>query len=122
MYARAAARYRDVDLESAPKTQIVERLFARFDRDLDDATAAITAKNIPAKAKSIDHATQIVVALRGSLDHQAAPELSAQLDSLYRFVLEQLSAANLKLDLKTLASARSVMTTLADAFKKAHAQ
>ena len=122
MYARAAARYRDVDLESAPKTQIVERLFARFERDLDDAAAAIKSKNIPEKAKRIDHATQIVVALRGSLDHQAAPDLSGQLDSLYRYVREQLSAANLRLDVKPIASALSVMATLAEAFRKAHAQ
>jgi flagellar secretion chaperone FliS len=120
MYARAAARYRDVDLESAPKTQIVERLFARFERDLDDARAAITAKNIIAKAKSIDHATQIVIQLRAALDHKAAPDLCANLDSLYRYVLEQLSTANAKLDPKPLAAANAVMKTLGDAFRQAH--
>lgn len=120
MYARAASRYRDVDLESAPKTQIVDRLFARFQRDCEDAQKAIAAKDIPAKAAAIDHATQIVVQLRAALDFDASPELCANLDGLYRYVIEQLGMANLKLSVFPLADAARVMATIGEGFRKAH--
>jgi flagellar protein FliS len=120
MYAHAAKTYAKVDLESAPKTQIVERLFARFDRDLAEARAAITARNIPGKAAAIDHATQIAVQLRAALDFTAAPDLCQNLDALYHFVISKLSEANLKLQTAPLDHAARVMTRLGDAFRAAH--
>ena len=57
MYSRSAANaYRRVDLESAPKYQIVDRLYERFARDVEEARNAIDAKDINAKAKALDHA------------------------------------------------------------------
>ena len=41
MSSRAAAIYRRVDLESAPKYQIVDRLYERFARDVEDARKAL---------------------------------------------------------------------------------
>ena len=120
MFARAANIYRSVDLESAPKTQVVERLFDRFDRDLVSARAAITARDIVAKASAIDHAVRIVIELRGALDFAAAPELCNHLDALYAFVLGQLGEANAKLSCAPLDHAAKVMTTLGDAFRRAH--
>ena len=120
MSFRAANAYRTVDLESAPKTQIVERLFARFARDIADARKAIAARDIVGKAALLDHATQIVVQLRAALDYRAAPELWANLDALYRFVLDQLAIANVKLDAAPLAGCDRVMNTLGDAFRRAH--
>jgi len=121
MYARrAATAYREVDLETAPKTQIVERLFERFARDVTDAKAACLKRDIKGKAAAIDHALRIVTELRSALDHNAAPELCAHLSALYGFVAERLSEANLKLAAGPLDAATKVMTTLGDAFRKAH--
>jgi flagellar protein FliS len=119
MYARAANIYRQVDLESAPNTQIVERLFERFARDVDTARTAIAARDIKGKAAAIDHASRIVVELRAALDHAKAPELSAKLDSLYRFVIDKLSESNAKLDAKALDHAQRVMTSLGAGFRGA---
>jgi len=116
MFARAASAYRQIDLTSAPKSEIVVRLFTRCLDDIAAARTAIAAKDVQAKANAIDHASRIVVELRAALDHQAAPELAANLDALYRFVGDQLSMANLKLDAKPLDGATRVMTELADAF------
>lgn len=120
MSFRAVNVYKTVDLESAPKTQIVERLFARFARDVADARKAIAARDIVGKAALLDHATQIVVQLRAALDYRAAPELCANLDALYRFVLDQLAIANVKLDAAPLAHCDRVMNMLGDAFRRAH--
>ena len=117
---RAANAYRNVDLESAPNTQIVERLFDRFARDITEAKAAIAARDIKAKAATLDHATQIVVQLRAALDRRVAPELVAQLDSLYAYVIDRLFEANMKLSTPPLDHAASVMVKLGDAFRRAH--
>ena len=119
MYARAALAYRDVDLESAPKPDLVTRLFARFIDDLARGRTAITARDIPGKAAALDHAVRIVVELRAALDHGAAPELCANLDALYQFVLDQIYAASSSLTVAPLANASSVMTQLRDAFVEA---
>ena len=50
MYARAALAYRDVDLESADKPDLVARLFGRFLDDLARGKAAIEARDIQGKA------------------------------------------------------------------------
>ena len=97
MFARAATAYRRVDLDSAPKGEIVARLFARCLDDIARAREAIAGKDIAAKSAAIDHALRIVIELRAALDHQAAPALAANLDGLYLFVHDQLSLANVNL-------------------------
>jgi flagellar secretion chaperone FliS len=120
MHARAANAYRRVDLESAPKPMIVERLFARFANDVAQAREALTRRDIGTKAKAIDHAMRIVIELQASLDHSAAPELCANLAALYRYVTDRLTEANLYLTLPPLDEAGHLMAELADAFRQAH--
>ena len=120
MNARAANIYRRIDLESAPKEQVLERLFDRFARDAADARVAITKRDIHAKAAALGHASQIVVQLRAALDHAVAPELCARLHALYGFVLDQLSAANAQLKTAPIDHAERIMSTLGDAFRRAN--
>lgn len=122
MNARAALVYKRVDLESAPKHQIVERLFDRFARDVEDARAAIAQRDIKAKAAMIDHAIRITTELRAALDHAVAPALCANLDALYGFVIDRLVLANLRLDTRSLDEAARVMTELGATFREAHQQ
>ena len=119
MYARAATAYREADLSSAPKDEILTRLFARFLDDVAQARAAIERRDIARKAATIDHATRIVIELRAALDHGASPELAANLEALYLFVQEQLASANLTLATGPLDAAAKVMTDLGEAFTQA---
>ena len=119
MHARAANAYRRVDLESAPKQDVLGRLFERFGADLVAARTAIAAKDIVAKAAAFDHALRIVGELEASLDHTAAPELCAQLQSLYRFVSDALIKVNRSLDPKGLDVPVKVMSDIAGAFRDA---
>ena len=119
MNARAANAYRRVDLESAPKHQILDRLFARFATDVDQARAAIAAGKIQDRANAIDHALRIVGELIASLDHNAAPELCANLASLYHYVGTQLCDGNIKNKPEPLEAAATVMAQLATAFREA---
>ena len=119
MHARAANAYRRVALESAPKPDVVVRLFERFLSDLDGARAAMAKHDVAGKAAAIDHALRIVGELEASLDHAAAPELCANLQALYRFVTERVYTGSAKLDPVPLDEAAKVMTELANAFREA---
>jgi flagellar protein FliS len=122
MIARAANAYRRVDLESAPKTQIVERLFDRCLSDIAAAREALVVKDIKKKAAMLDHALQIVVELKASLDVNAAPVLCANLSALYDFVTDRLIDANITLQTKPLDQATRIMAELGEAFRGAHAR
>lgn len=122
MLARAANAYRRVDLESAPKTQIVERLFDRCLADIAAAREALAVKDIKKKAAMIDHALQIVIELKASLDASAAPVLCANLSALYDFVTGRLIDANITLETKPLDQATRIMAELGEAFRGAHAR
>lgn len=121
MYAaqRASAAYRAVDLNSAPKHEIMRRLYERFFQDIIEARQAMAAKDIVRKGKAVDHAVAIVNELTASLDHSAAPEMCANLERLYRFVCERIYVASATLDPTPLDEATSVMTELAAAFREA---
>ncbi|MBC7973686.1 MAG: flagellar export chaperone FliS [Myxococcales bacterium] len=122
MIARAANAYRRVDLESAPKTQILERLFDRCLADIAAGREAIEARDIKRKAATLDHALQIVAELKASLDAAAAPVLCANLAALYDFVTARLIDANSALDTKPLDQATRIMSELGEAFRGAHAR
>ena len=120
MYSRHAANaYRRVDLESAPKYQIVDRLYERFARDVEEARNALLAKDIKAKAKALDHALRIAVELKVALDHEAAPALCANLEALYDVVIKQPSECNSTLKVRPLDQAAKIMAELAIAFHEA---
>ncbi len=116
MYARAATAYRRVDLDSAPKAEIVARLFTRFLDDVTAARGALDAGDVGRRALAIDHALRIVIGLRAALDHGAAPALAGELDALYAFVQDQLVRANVCRVAEPLDAAVRVMRELGDAF------
>lgn len=120
MHARAAQTYRRVDLESAPKIQIVDQLFRRFALDAAQARTAIVARDVSRKAAAIDHALQIVIELHAALDHAAAPELASNLAALYDFVQCELTTASLQLDPDALDRAARVMAGVGEAFQQIH--
>jgi flagellar protein FliS len=122
MLARAANAYRRVDLESAPKTQIVERLFDRCLNDIADARAALEVRDIAKKATALNHAHRIVTELKAALDPNASPELCSNLAALYDFVIDKIAEANMQLATPPLDHATRVMTELGDAFRQAHAK
>lgn len=116
MYARAAKVYRQVDLESASKSQILDRLYLRFIRDCEDAKTAIAENNIQAKAKALNHGNQIIMELVAALDHSLAPALCGNLAALYDYVLDRFAKANMENDTELIEQAVAVVTQLREAF------
>tara|TARA_R110002096_G_scaffold143328_4_gene299309 strand:- start:105986 stop:106360 length:375 start_codon:yes stop_codon:yes gene_type:complete len=120
MYARAAKAYKQVDLESSSKAQILDKLYLRFVRDCDDAKSAISGGNVAAKAAAINHGNQIIMELVAALDHELAPDLCGNLAALYDYVLDSLSQANIHNNGALLDQASAVMIQLREAFLEAN--
>jgi len=116
---RAAAAYKRVDLETAPKDSILDRLFARLLSDAATARAAIVAKDIQTKGNAINHAQQIIIELKAALDATTAPELVANLHQLYDFANARLTRANLALAVSDIDDAVRVLSTISSAFGEA---
>ncbi len=119
MSQRAAKLYRDVDLESAPKGQILERLLDRLHADLTVGRQAITDRKIEAKAAALNHAQAILIELQAALDHAQAPEMCANLARLYDFVNERINIAGSTLKTAPLDDAAQVVASLGESFRQA---
>ncbi|MBE7562869.1 flagellar export chaperone FliS [Acidithiobacillus sp. HP-6] len=81
------------------------------------ARLAIQAMDISAKAVSMDKAYQLTAHLLASVNFQEGGEIAKNLDSLYRFLLNQLAQANIFDDLQALDACQPVLIDLRDAWR-----
>lgn len=121
MYRSPLKTYRRVDLASAPKTEILDRLFGRLESDLRAGQTAIAAKDISGRAQVLDHATRILTELIAALDFRSAPELCTNLDMLYRYCLLAITRASVERSGAPLEQALGVVSTLRSSFAEAAA-
>lgn len=119
MYTSALKAYRRNHLETAPKTEILDRLFARLESDLRAGQGAIESGDIPARAHALDHAVRILTELISALDARSAPELCANLDALYRFVLACIGRASVERSAVVLDQPIQIVATLRTSFAEA---
>jgi flagellar protein FliS len=113
---RAIRSYQVVSAESASPARLLDDLLARLLADCASARAAMAARDIPGRGQAIGHALAIVAELLAALDHAAAPELAANLASLWDFVAARLTTANVATDVAAVADAERVVGTLRHAF------
>lgn len=118
MHSReAASAYKQASLETAPPLKIVHMLYEGALRFLAQAEQA--ERNGPAVefVDRLRRADAIVCELRFCLDHEAAPDVAANLTSLYLFVESRIQEAMNERDIEPIAKAREVLTTLYQGWK-----
>ncbi len=81
------------------------------------ARLAIQTKDMSAKADSMDKAYQLTAHLLASVNFEEGGEIAKNLDSLYRFLLNQLAQANIFDDLQALDACQPVLVDLRDAWR-----
>ena len=81
------------------------------------ARLAIEQGDLVTKAQSMDKAYQLTAHLLASIDFENGGEIAQNLDSLYRFLLNQLAQANIFDDLQALDACRPVVEDLRDAWR-----
>jgi len=119
MYARAAGSYKKVSIDSATPERVLDEVFVRFARDCTQARACI-ASNDPVTGRAhLAHALELLWALRGALDRQAAPEVCDNLALLYQFARERLLEATVKMQPEPILEAESILSGIQSGFAEA---
>jgi flagellar secretion chaperone FliS len=74
------------------------------------------------RGENISKAMAVINELNCALDMEKGGQLAAQLDSLYQYVIDQLTTVNMKNDLQALDQAERILVTLKEGFDGAYQQ
>lgn len=108
----AALRYQSARVNTASPVTLVVSLYEGAMRFLREAIVHDRARELGRRGVALSRAHAIVTELKVTLDHERAPELSAQLDGLYDFVLDRIGEATRKGDATLIEPALSVLGNL----------
>jgi len=114
----AALQYQNTRVTTASPVAIVVSLYDGAIRFLREAITQHEQGQIAKRGVALSKAFAIVSELSISLDHEAAPEMSAELARLYDFVLRSISEATAKADPKPLDGAIRVLDSLRSAWSE----
>ncbi len=117
-YASARQRYATSAVSTASPARLLVMLYERLLRDMASADQALTDRDFAKANDQLQHAQQIVLELRTSLDTTAwsgGPSLAA----LYTYVHGELVATNLEKDATRLAVCRGLVEPLHAAWEHA---
>ncbi len=113
-------RFTDGGLTTASAPKIIVLCYDRLDRDIAGAIEAIEARQVERAHELLCHAQDLVHELRCMLDLDAWVHAGA-LSSIYRYVFDLLTAANVKKSAAEAATARRLLGEIGDAFRQAAA-
>lgn len=118
--AALRARYLGDAVATASPQQLLVMLYDRLALDLERGQAALMAGDRTAANEQLQHAQDIVLELRSSLQvdvWEGGPRLAA----LYSWLISELITANVKADVNRVSSCRQVVEPLRDAWRQAAA-
>ncbi len=103
---KALKQYQKVDVHSsigeASPHRLIGLLFEGALTALARAKGLIEQKDQGRKTEQINKVADIIIHLRGSLDHEQGGEVAANLDALYAYMLGRVMAANRDNDVAAL--------------------
>lgn len=120
-FATARNRFVNGGLATASPAKILEMAFERLDRDLATALEALARNEIERCHSALCHAQDLVIELNLMLDQEAWEHADA-LSSIYMYVLEVLTRANVRKSVTDVEHARSILADIGGAFSTASAQ
>ncbi|MFM9885199.1 MAG: flagellar export chaperone FliS [Burkholderiales bacterium] len=124
---KAAATYAAVDLEarvtSASQHELIQMLFDGAILALNQACAAIAAKDIGAKGQATSRAVSIIEeGLRASLDKNQGGTLAESLDGLYEYMSQRLLLASMRGDVNGFLEVKKLLSELRGAWSSIRLQ
>ncbi|MGB0733363.1 MAG: flagellar export chaperone FliS [Pontibacterium sp.] len=97
-------QYKSVDVEASVHTasphQLIVMLYEGALKALAMAKGGLERGDIELRTKQINKATDILIGLRGMLDHEQGGEIAGNLDALYDYMVRTLMTANREADSK----------------------
>jgi flagellar protein FliS len=123
MIAIGYAGYKNVmSHASESKEEVILMLYEDALISLKIARRGIREKNPKLKGEKISKVLAILTELDCALDRENGGELAENLGSLYRYVMERVTTANIKNDPDPLEEAEQLLSELYEGFKCAAAQ
>ena len=99
---------------SASPIELVRMLCHAAMGAVRDARTHLAAGDIAARSRSITWASNILVELAGSLDHQRGAEISGNLTQLYDYMIRRLTDANFQQNDAPLVEVLGLLATLSE--------
>lgn len=114
----AVSQYQTNQVQTASPARVIVAYYNGALRFLRSAIKALEARDYAAKGMYLSRAHAVVSELSANLDPQHAPDLCAQLEPLYGFVLACISEANMHADASKLTPAINVLEQLKGAWEQ----
>jgi flagellar secretion chaperone FliS len=114
--ARGAEAYRQAHVQSRSPLELIVMLYdgaLRFCRETEEA---IAKKDLIAKREALNRVFAILSELQGTLNIEQGGETAASLDSLYTYMINRLTEANLQLQVAPVQEVIALLTGLRDAW------
>ena len=111
-------KYKTTAIMSASREQILLMLYEGAIRFTKQAIISAEQNNIAERGKNILRAYDIVMELHASLDHKVGGELPKQLESLYLYMMDRYTKANMTGDIESLKSCQTVLENLHQGWKQ----
>ena len=97
-YDRNLAAYQETKVMSSSPEQLVPLLYEHLLVNLKRAEKQIRAREIEAKAESVEKAKAILYELLSCLDFEAGGEIASRLASLYSYFIKEIGEASRELN------------------------
>ena len=110
--------YKHNEVSTSSQGKLILMMYEGASKFTTMAIKCMDEEDIAGKATYIRKTHDIINELSVSLDLKKGGEVSARLETLYQFVLRQLTLANIKADRKALESILKVLEPLEDAWRQ----
>ena len=108
----AYQKYKQTSVQSASREKLLLLLYEGAIKFIKRAILACEQKDIAARGINIGRAFDIIMELNNTLDHKVGGDISKNLEQLYMFICQQLTASNLKGEPQPLRDALKIIETL----------
>jgi flagellar protein FliS len=119
MPRNALIQYKKTSINTRSRGRILLMLYDGAIRFLEQARVAIDQKRPDLRGERISRAHAIISELNLTLDHEVAPELCANLERLYLYMLNQITDANRTSDAQKLDLVIDLLKDLRGAWQEA---
>ena len=119
MNRKALLQYKKTSVSTTSRERILLMLYDGAIRFLEQAKLAIDNGQTQVKGEKISRAHAIISELNATLNHEIAPELCKNLQSLYIFIFDQLNLANLNNDKGAIDVSIEILDDLRGAWREA---
>ena len=112
-------KYKQTSVQSASREKIMLMLFEGAIKFTKLAIKACDEKKIADRGMNIGRAYDIIMELNNTLDHKVGGEISAKLEQLYMFIMEEYTKANISGKKEHLETAVKIIENLYQGFSGA---